>query len=264
MIKLMSFNIRYGTAKDAENHWKKRKSLVIERIKAFDPDLLGLQECRDDSQAQFIKANLPEYEFLGIPRGGNHGTALEMAPILFKRSVFDLVQQEVFWLSKTPFLPGSKSWDSDFPRTVVWAELNHVVSGRSLIFVNTHFDYMPLAIHESARLLKDWIRKAVENKPLLVTGDFNADKGSSAYDELITGDPLVTDVFRASDNGHEMKGTFHGFGRENNPSPIDWILASSHFEVLKAEVDQFHQGRLYPSDHYPITAALSWKESSQD
>ncbi len=42
MIKLMSFNIRYGLAEDGENRWERRKSLVVDRIKAFDPDLLGL------------------------------------------------------------------------------------------------------------------------------------------------------------------------------------------------------------------------------
>ena len=41
MLKVMTFNIRYGTAEDGESHWERRKSLVIDRIKTFDPDLLG-------------------------------------------------------------------------------------------------------------------------------------------------------------------------------------------------------------------------------
>lgn len=86
MLTLMTFNIRYGTADDGANHWDNRKHLVLERIRACDPDLLGLQECRDDSQAEFIRENLPDYEFYGVPRGGGSVTALEMAPILFKRS----------------------------------------------------------------------------------------------------------------------------------------------------------------------------------
>jgi endonuclease/exonuclease/phosphatase family metal-dependent hydrolase len=46
MLKVMTFNIRYGTAADRDNHWTRRKDLVIERIRAFDLDLLGIQECR--------------------------------------------------------------------------------------------------------------------------------------------------------------------------------------------------------------------------
>jgi endonuclease/exonuclease/phosphatase family metal-dependent hydrolase len=89
----MSFNIRYGTAEDGENRWKRRKPLIIERIMAFDPDLLGLQECRDDEQALYIRSNLPEYVFYGVQRGGDNGTALEMAPVLFKRRSFSLIQK---------------------------------------------------------------------------------------------------------------------------------------------------------------------------
>ena len=68
MLKLMSFNIRYGLADDGTNRGDNRKSLVIDRIKAFNPDLIGMQECRDDFQAKFIKNNLKEYEFYGVRR----------------------------------------------------------------------------------------------------------------------------------------------------------------------------------------------------
>jgi len=40
----MSFNIRLGVANDGENHWDKRKELVLKTIQNFGPDLLGLQE----------------------------------------------------------------------------------------------------------------------------------------------------------------------------------------------------------------------------
>ena len=50
-ITVVSFNIRYGSADDGPHRWEQRRELVIERIRAADPDLLGLQECRDDEQA---------------------------------------------------------------------------------------------------------------------------------------------------------------------------------------------------------------------
>lgn len=137
----MTFNIRYGTADDGANHWDNRKHLVIERIRAFDPDLLGLQECRDDSQAEFIRENLPDYEFYGVPRGGGSVTALEMAPILFKRSAFRLVDKGCFWLSDTPHVPASLSWGAAFPRTATWVQLVHLVSDRQFFFLNTHYPF---------------------------------------------------------------------------------------------------------------------------
>jgi endonuclease/exonuclease/phosphatase family metal-dependent hydrolase len=258
MLNLMTFNIRYGLADDRGNRWDNRKSLVLERIRACDPDLLGLQECRDDSQAEFIRENLPEYEFYGVPRGGGSVTALEMAPILFKKSAFRLVQKGCFWLSDTPHVPGSVSWDATFPRTATWAQLIHLASGRELLFLNTHFDYTLSAIGGSARLLQAWLTQAAETHPILVTGDFNADKNSSAYRQLTVNAPLL-DVYRQIHPTGGDEGTFHGFGQADELSPIDWILACNSFRVVSAKIDRHHTDGIHPSDHFPVTATLQWK-----
>jgi endonuclease/exonuclease/phosphatase family metal-dependent hydrolase len=38
---------------------------------------------------------------------------------------------------------------------------------------------------------------------------------------------------------------------------IDWILASNHFTVLDAAIDDYNDNGLYPSDHFPVTATLA-------
>lgn len=250
MLTLITFNIRYGLAEDGVNRWENRKFLVLDRIRDCDPDLLGLQECRDDSQAEFIRENLPDYEFYGVPRGGGSDTALEMAPILFRRSAFRLVDRGCFWLSDTPHLPGSVSWGAAFPRTAVWAQLVHLASGRRLTFLNTHFDYTLSASENSARAIQAWVRKEADSHPLLVTGDFNADKKSPAYRLLTTGSSLF-DIHPADE------GTYHGYGQADDP--IDWMLASDSFQVVSSQIDRFHAETLYPSDHYPVCASLEWK-----
>jgi len=259
MLKVITFNIRYGLANDEENHWNNRKSLVIDRIKAFEPDLIGMQECRDDFQAEHIKNNLQGYEFYGVRRGGDGDIALEMAPILFKKSVFEIIQQGCFWLSEMPQVPGSLSWGGMFPRITMWIQLIHKESGREFIFLNTHFDYESSAIDESAKLLRKWITQTGEDQSIVLTGDFNIDKESFAYRQLTTGSGLL-DVYRGihSDNNNKEE-TFHGFGQAGEMTSIDWILASSHFKALSAKVDRYHDGNLYPSDHYPVTASLDWK-----
>ncbi|WP_197699758.1 endonuclease/exonuclease/phosphatase family protein [Candidatus Promineifilum breve] len=252
----MTFNIRYGQADDGDNHWERRKSLVIQRIRAADPDLLGLQECRDDEQAAFVKEQLPDYDFFGVPRGGDGPTALEMAPILVRRSAFHPARQGVFWLSETPDVAGSLGWDAMFPRTATWVELVHGPTGGALIFLNTHFDLMPAAIDGAARLLVDWARRQAARRPLIVTGDFNAVKGSAAYGLLVDGHTLV-DAARQVGTAGADEGTFHGFGLPVT-LPIDWILVSPSFIVRDAAIDRTWQGNLYPSDHYPVIAALDW------
>ena len=257
MIKVMSFNIRYGLANDGENHWHYRKHLALARIRAFAPDLLGLQECRDDEQADFIRNHLPDYQFFGIHRGGPGDTALEMAPLLLRREAFTLIDCGCFWLSETPESPGSMSWDSAYPRTVSWARLACRETETALTFINTHFDYEPTAIDGGAQCLRQWLDQNCQQNPLIVTGDFNAGKNSSAY-HLLTGNGTLIDTFRQIHPARPEAATFHAFGRSEEMAPIDWILVSGHFCILDAQIDCFHRGNLFPSDHYPLTAVLDW------
>jgi len=254
----MSFNIRYGLADDGEQHWNNRKSLALARVQAFEPDLLGLQECRDDAQADFVREGLPDYHFLGIHRQGPGDTALEMAPLLFRRSAFGLLDSGCFWLSETPEIPGSRSWATAYPRTVTWARLTCLPTGAVLIYVNTHFDYEPSAIEGDAKCLRQWLDQLGAQTPLIVTGDFNADKGSNAY-RLLTGEGALIDALRRIHPNQQEEATFHAFGRHEELAAIDWILVSDHFRVLDAGVDRTRLGRLFPSDHYPVTAVLDWK-----
>ena len=255
MIKVMTFNLRYGQAEDGDNHWHKRKALALARIHAFAPDLLGLQECRDDEQAEFVKQHLPDYEFYGVHRGGDGGTTLEMAPLLFRREAFQFIRSGCFWLSDTPEVVGSVGWDADFPRTATWAELLHRPSGQPLMFLNTHFDYKPQAIDGAARVLTHWAQATGPHQPLILTGDFNTHRASAAY-RLLTAEGALADAYCAIHPGGANDATFHAFGQTEQCEPIDWILASRHFRATAAAIDRTHAGHLYPSDHYPVTAVL--------
>lgn len=258
MIRVMSFNIRYGLAADGDNHWHKRKHFALERIRAFGPDLLGLQECRDDEQAEFLREDLPDYHFIGIHRGGPGDTALEMAPLLFRRKAFTLIDSGCFWLSETPEVTGSMSRDSAYPRTATWVKLACRATGKELTYLNTHFDYEPAAIDGNAQCLRQWLDRHGQQTPLIVTGDFNDNKQSKAY-RLLTGDGALIDAFGWRHPAETDAATFHAFGKPEEMAPIDWILVSGHFRILDAQIDRSRKGNLYPSDHYPVTAVLDWK-----
>ena len=239
-----------GMANDGINHWRYRKSLALSRINAFNPDLLGIQECCDDeAQAGFLKQQLANYEFHGVQRGGHGGAAMEMAPALFKKSNFDVSERGCFWLSDTPDQAGSLNWDAAFPRTCSWIRLRHRMTRRELIFLNTHLDYQPLALVESAKILLAWVRNNA-HAPMIVTGDFNTDKQSETYGILTK---YLVDAHPSDEN------TFHDYGRNDSDCPIDWILVSPHFETISSEVDHYHENEIYPSDHYPLLATVDWK-----
>lgn len=265
MINIMSFNLRTASASDGSNGWEERKQMVIERIRSFSPDLIGVQECRNDAQAAFMKSSLPDYAFIGFERGGEGETAIEMAPIFVRKAAVSIQAGGCFWLSETPEQPGSSSWSSAFPRTVTWARLTAQQDrGRELYFFNTHFDYTNLRVQvESARLLSGHITALEHQPPVILCGDFNIGKDTAPYQALLAGDAAghgrLQDCFRqANPAPWGDEGTFHDFGRLDQPTALDWMLASGHFQFIEAHIDRFQQGNRYPSDHYPLTGRCEW------
>jgi endonuclease/exonuclease/phosphatase family metal-dependent hydrolase len=257
LIRVMSFNLRYAQADDGPNRWDRRKRLAVERIRAFNPDLLGMQECSAGPQAAYVRRHLSGWDFQGVPTE-DADWPVEMAPIFVKRRAFEMIAAGHFWLSDTPDVPGSKSWGAAFARTATWARLRHRRTGRTLLFLNTHVDYEPDAVKQSGQLLKRWLDRTTDRVPAIVTGDFNADKQSLAYRRLTRGG-LLRDAFRAGTPAVKKdEGSFHGFGSLDPPTPIDWILVSRPFVVVAAHVDQTRDGNRFPSDHYPVTAVFAW------
>src|SRR5262249_16870324 len=155
-----------------------------------------------------------------------------------KRRAFDLLDTGRFWLSAVPAVAGSKSWGAAFARTVTWAALRHRATGRSMVFVNTHFDYEPSANERSADLLRRWIARTARRQPVIVTGDFNASKRSRAYRTLARSG-LMFDVYRATHQAHSAEGTYHAYGRTGRPAAIDWILATAAFTPVSAHTDRY-------------------------
>jgi endonuclease/exonuclease/phosphatase family metal-dependent hydrolase len=263
MIRVMSFNLRYGTADDGENGWENRRILTMECIHAFGPDLLGVQECQDNFQAEYLRDNLPGYGFAGVRRGGEEHlmgkivnlAPLEMTGIFYREASFNLLATDTFWLSKTPDVPGSKNWGSMFPRTVTWARLKSKQPPFSEIyFFNAHFDHFSRkARRESAKMLCERMVE-VGDVPVILSGDFNTLKDYKAYKTIISAG--FHDVYRVvHPPGRIREGTFHDYGRIP-PMAIDWMFVSGHFRVLEAEIDRFQVENRFPSDHYPLTAVI--------
>lgn len=256
MLTLMSFNLRYGRADDGVNRWAARRALAMARVRERAPDLLALQECEDGAQAAYVKQALGEYAFIGFRRGGVSETAAEMAPVLYRRALFEQEAAGRFWLSATPDVAGSLGWGAQFPRTLTWARLRRRATGEALVFASTHFDLVADAILASAHLVADWARAAEADAPVIVAGDFNAARGSAAHAALADSGHL-RDTLRAAPEQIRDEGTYHAFGTQADPTSIDWILASPRFAVKEAGIDRFSRDGVYPSDHYPVWAVVA-------
>src|SRR5437764_4836016 len=140
ILRVMSFNVRYGTAPDGPDHWDKRKPLFFATIRAYGPDLLGMQEVIA-AQADELQQELSGYGFIGTGRddGKRRG---EYSPLMFRKDRFELIESGQYWLSETPEQVASKGWDAALPRIVTWAKLKDRASGRPLLWINTHWDHV--------------------------------------------------------------------------------------------------------------------------
>lgn len=140
-VSVVSFNIRYGTARDGENHWDRRRDHLVEAITRLDPDLLGTQETLG-FQRDFLVEKLPGYTAFGVGRedGGQRG---EMTALLWRTERFEKLDGGHFWLSENPDRPGSKSWDTSLPRMASWVKLRdrEHPAAKPILFLNTHFDH---------------------------------------------------------------------------------------------------------------------------
>jgi len=265
-VKVMSYNIRLDTEADGVNQWKNRTGRVFNLIKKNNPDLLGVQEAMHN-QMMDLKSNLTDYEFVGVGRDDGKEKG-EYSAIFYKKDKFDVLEQNTFWLSETPEVPGSKSWDAAITRVVTFVVLKDKSTGKSFAYFNTHFDHIGKeARKNSAKLIKIYIAgfnfgASLAGKytdlPLLVSGDFNSEPTDEPYQTMIDGKDVTLFDSRPAKN---LTGTFCGF--EVNAmkcKTIDYIFHSSHWKAKQYKVIQDHNRKYYPSDHLPVMSTFILKK----
>lgn len=259
-FRVMSFNIRNSRAQDGVNAWPQRTELLFATITRYDPDLIGFQEVLAD-QYDMLVARLPEYDFSGVARddGDRKG---EWSCVAYRKDRFTVVKKGDFWLSETPAVIGSKSWDAALTRLCSWVRLREIETDREYVFANTHFDHKGVvARQESSRLLSRELSEIARGVPAILVGDFNITEDNPAYAVLVRpsepGALPWIDAYRALYPMRQPdESTFHGFKGGATGSRIDFIFHTRHFRATEAGIDRTEQNGLWPSDHYAVTALL--------
>ena len=258
-IRVMSFNIRFGTANDGDNRWEKRHHVVLKTIRDFDPDLLGTQETLG-FQADYLGENLKHFARIGRSRDKEDGPNGEQCTVFFRKDRFEELEHGHMWLSEKPNEPGSMSWDTSLTRMATWVKLKDKRSESELFFINTHFDHRgKVARLEAAKLLRRFIQNLGESKRVILTGDFNCGEDSDPYKAMFPkqAEFRLVDTYRAKNKERgEDEGTFNGFRGRNSGARIDWVVTTSNLEIQSAEIVRANEDGRYPSDHYPVTATV--------
>jgi endonuclease/exonuclease/phosphatase family metal-dependent hydrolase len=256
-LTVMSFNLRYGTAKDGENEWSRRRTLVFDVIRELDADVIGTQEALD-FQVDEILAAASTYASIGVGRddGGARG---ELSAIFYRKNRFRIGEAGTFWFSDTPGVPGSKSWGNNFTRICTWARLIDR-DGRGFFVYNVHLDHESQPSRErSTQLLRERVEAhSFAADPVIITGDFNAGEKNPALATLFGS---FVDTFRVVRPAERSVGTFTAFKVGNiDGEKIDYVLVQPGTEVLHADIVRFSRDNRYPSDHFPVIARVRFAE----
>ncbi len=260
-LNVMTFNIRYNTKNDSLNAWPYRKDKAASQILFHNVHILGVQEALHD-QVMDLEKSLAHYKYTGVGRDDGKAKG-EYSAIFYDSTRCKLLESETFWLSLTPEVPGSKSWDAAITRIVTWAKFRDLKNKKLFFVFNTHFDHIGKeARRESAMLLKQKVKEIAGSEPVIITGDFNAKRSDEPIKIVVdTNDTNhFTDTQTISQTPHYgPTGTFNAFGsKERDNDPIDYIFIKGKWNVLQhATLSQTWEGR-FSSDHFPVFAKISF------
>lgn len=248
-LKVMSYNIRLGSADDKTNSWALRYTATGKMLEDQKPDVFGVQEALE-YQVRYIK-EVCGYESVGVGRENGKKEGEHMS-IFWNKKTVKMLKWGTFWLSETPDKP-SMGWDAACFRTATWALMKDKRTGKKFYFVNTHLDHVGKEAQKNGlKLIVDRIAKInPQGYPMVLTGDFNIRPDNANLADL---DSMMQSARRiaAKTDSHD---TYNGWGKGSGI--IDYIYVSGFSACPEYQtVIKRYEDRKFVSDHYPIFARL--------
>lgn len=212
----------------------------------------------------YLKSNLKNYEYWGRGRDAEGGG--EASGIFYRKKLWKIIDQGHFWLSETPYEPGSILQNITLPRMVSWIRMIKEREDEDYYYFNTHFAYEEEEIRfQEAQILIEQIKNITKTfdltrlKRFILSGDYNALPFEKAInlitEKKVTG---LQDTINAITIDPKIDyGTFHAFTGLANGTRIDYVFSSEDFELMNYEIIKaVRKDGLFPSDHFPVIAQI--------
>jgi endonuclease/exonuclease/phosphatase family metal-dependent hydrolase len=260
-IRFVTFNIRYGSAKDGPDSWPHRKNAVADLIQKHGSEartMVGLQEAEYPQYLELLGL-LGTDIWCGVFAGRNDGQKEgEGTAIVWKqKEFFCLSKPSMFWFSDTPDVPGSQ-WDrykAKHPRFCLQGRFEALDGSKALFDCwVVHFDYYgPEVRAKSAEMVAERI-KQTGDRTVVFMGDTNAPPKEPAIRVLRATFPV--DALLVADPTSDKQGTYHAFTGAPD-THIDYVFVKASVVVEKAGIDRStyldSKGvKRWPSDHFAV------------
>ena len=252
-MKIVSFNLRCPWKNyDGINDMVHRIGFIYDKIKTEKPSVIAFQEVREEA-CEALQKILPEYEFFGTLR--EEGYSVEGLYTAIRKDGFSFIGNEVFWLSPTPFVVGSRFENqSECSRICLVSKIRNKTTNEVVRVLNVHLDHISdqakiLGLKCVYEFLDEYEKK--QKLPSVLLGDFNA----QPQDETIQFAKSKEGLFEVTE---DIKITFHNFGDPNDQRKLDYIFLSNELKdrVQGVELWTDNKDGIYLSDHYPVCLTL--------
>lgn len=253
---LISCNIRFDNPADGANAWPHRRNILSQTLLKHNPDIIATQEGRF-AQLKDFETLLGDFLIIDSHRSW---IKERMYPTIFvKKDRFEILKSEDLWLSETPGVAGSLSFESMFPRLMTWVKLQPKNSKTNFFVINTHLDHVKpqTRVSQVKVLIKEIKRFWNENSLLFITGDFNDSPQSEVRKVLEQEFPNLQDAWSLFNKTEET--SHHAFSGEcQNGARIDWVMADKKAKIENCVMEKGTVDGRYPTDHFPIICNLSF------
>ena len=194
---------------------------------------------------------MSHHKYVGVGRDDGNKKG-EYCAIFFNEKKYKLLEESTFWLSENPDKV-SIGWDAALERICTYALLKNIKDGNKIWVFNTHFDHVGnTAREESAKLLLEKIQMLnINEDPVLLIGDFNAEENSKVIDILIQ---KLRDTKRDYEIEHKGPvGTFNNFlNNQEIIKRIDYVFSKGFQTISHQHIDKKLESGDHISDHLPV------------
>jgi endonuclease/exonuclease/phosphatase family metal-dependent hydrolase len=284
-MQVMTFNVKGAFFNDGQNNWEHRFDLNLATIRRYAPDLIGFQEVQARNLESY-QQHLTEYAYeLGPDTARENSTQHGyFNAICWNPQRLEKLATGSFFLSQTPE-DYSRDWGGSEARGVNWVKFRDRQSGQVFLHLNSHFphDSEPARL-ESVDVVAEQLAAWGDGLPVLMTADFNTraedtaemDRVPEVLREWVQRAMPPAGVVYARCQQHGFRDTFLGVGHVPTSTTntyhhflgadfpplgyrIDWVLTRNgthEWRTQSCEIITDAAPPLYPSDHYPVLAAV--------